>query len=671
MRAVARMLAAAVPSLAVATIAVGFLQNVAGVANASAIYLVAVVVTAFVAGTWGGIVAAVASFLLYDFLFVLPLYTLTVADSGEWLNLVLLLFIGIVVGQLVALLRSRAEVAEAREREARDLFQISRALATRASTPAVLPIVADILRRETAMDRVWVALGADDAAERVAADTEPGDEARRPGPAPRPPANAGRHARPLESRPPAGREARHAAGPSRGVPRPDRGGGADLRLDLGVSGERDGGEPDRTATRLLSAAADQVGQALAQDRLAAEAQAAEIARQSDALKSALLQSVSHDLRTPLATIRAAAGTLRPGSGLSESDQRESADAIDREVEYLNRLVTNLLDLSRIEAGALRAERDVYELDDLVGRTIERMRGRLGDRPLSVELAGPPVTVDPVFLDEAVTNALENAIKYAPEDAPIRVVARPAPAEGRVRLTIEDGGPGVPDATLPLLFDKFYRVPGTPGGSRSGTGIGLAVVRGLVEAMGGRVEARPSELGGLAIDIDLPAAAALAPAPAVPCVTTTRPPAIGPTILVVEDDEETRAALRRELAVRGYRTVEAADGRGALRALGEPTPGPGPAGPGASRHGRTRHRATRPPGGDHADRDPLRPVRGAGEGRGPGARRRRLRHQAVRRGRAQRSSARRPPARGRTRGRRRPARSRPDRSCSTPRSTRRA
>jgi two-component system, OmpR family, sensor histidine kinase KdpD len=180
-RAIARLLAAAIPSLVVATIAVGFLQDVAGVEKASAIYLVAVVVTAFVAGTWGGIFAAVASFLLYDFLFVLPLYTFTVADAGEWLNLVVLLFVAIVVGQLVALQRSRAEVARARERGARDLFQISRALATRASTPAVLPVVADILRQESAMDRVWVALGADDAAERVAADTEPGSKAAIPG----------------------------------------------------------------------------------------------------------------------------------------------------------------------------------------------------------------------------------------------------------------------------------------------------------------------------------------------------------------------------------------------------------------------------------------------------------------------------------------------------------
>ena len=201
-----------------------------------------------------------------------------------------------------------------------------------------------------------------------------------------------------------------------------------------------------------------------------------------------------------------AGTLRPGTGLSEEDQLDSADAIDREVEYLNRLVTNLLDLSRIEGGALRADRDVFELDDLVGQTVERLRARLGSRPLEIDLGAPPVTVDPVLLDEAVTNALENAIKYTSPGTAVRITAAPLPDEPLIRLTVEDAGPGVPDDALPRLFEKFYRVPGVAGGSRSGTGIGLAVVRGLVEAMGGRVGARRSELGGLAIDIDLEAAA---------------------------------------------------------------------------------------------------------------------------------------------------------------------
>jgi two-component system sensor histidine kinase KdpD len=504
-RDLARFLAVAVPSLAGATLGVGVLEGNLGVPNASAVYLAAVVATAFVAGSWGAIVAAVASFLLYDYLFVLPLRTFTVADPGEWLNLVLLLFIGIVVGHLVALQRSRTEIARAREREARALFQVSRELATRESTPAVLPTIAGILRRETSMERVWVALGRDDGRDRVAADTCPDERPPIPGlydvlqrmPNETP-------ARWLRVHHPG--QARAGQGTGREAYRVRVEAGAEQFGSIWALRDRRRGEPDQTETRLLSAAADQVGQALAHDRLAAESQAAEIARQSDALKSALLQSVSHDLRTPLATIRAAAGTLRPGSGLSADDQQESADAIDREVEYLNRLVTNLLDLGRIEAGVLRAERDVFELDDLVGQTVERLRPRLGDRPLKIAIGAPSVDVDPVFLDEALTNAIENIIKYTPPGTAVRIAAQLIPGPRGVRLTIEDGGSGVPEPALSRIFDKFYRVPGVAGGSRSGTGIGLAVVRGLVEAMGGRVAARRSELGGLAIDIDLLSAA---------------------------------------------------------------------------------------------------------------------------------------------------------------------
>jgi two-component system sensor histidine kinase KdpD len=500
-----RLVAVALPALAGATVAIIVLEDYVGVPNASAVYLAAVVATAFVAGTSGAIVAAVASFLLYDFLFVHPIYTFTVADPGEWLNLVLLLFIAIVVGELAALQRSRTEIAKAREREALALFQVSRELATRVSTPTELPTIAGILRQETGMERVWIALGPDDARERAAADT--GTDHR--------PVIPGLYF--VLQRTPDDTPARwsrvHQPGQARGRPSP----GLEafrVRIEAGsrtfgsiwALRDRGRGEPDRTETRLLSVAADQIGQALAQDRLAAESQAAEIARESDALKSALLQSVSHDLRTPLATIRAAAGTLRPGSGLSSIDQQESADAIDREVEYLNRMVTNLLDLSRIEAGALRAERDVYELDDLVGQSLERLRPRLGGRPLVTALGAPPVAVDPVLLDEVLTNSIENAIKYTPPGSLIRTSAQAIPGQPRVRLTVEDAGPGVPDEALSTIFDKFYRVPGARGGSRSGTGIGLAVVRGLVEAMGGQVSARRSELGGLAIDIDLPAAA---------------------------------------------------------------------------------------------------------------------------------------------------------------------
>jgi two-component system sensor histidine kinase KdpD len=507
--AVLRFLAVAGPTLIGATLAVAVLQDVLDVPNPSAIYLLAVVATAVVSGPWGAAAASLAAFLLYNFLFVEPRYTFTVANLGELINLLLLLFVGFVVGQLAARQRARAEDAIARERESRALFQVSRELATRQSTPAVLATIAGILQREAGMERVWISLGVD-SRERVAADSAEGE--------PRPGSGLHYVLQRMPGDAPAKWTRVHLPGPSRVRPST----GTDTyRVRIEAADEPYGsiwairthgrGEPRRTDTRLLAAAADQVGQALRQDRLAAEAQAVEIARQSDALKSALLQSVSHDLRTPLATIRAAAGSLRPRGQLTDEEHEDSVDVIDREVEYLNRLVTNLLDLSRIEAGALRAERDVFDLGDLVRPIVGRLRPRLADRPVTLALDTPPVLVDPVFLDEAVTNILENAIKYTPEGTVIRISS--GSADGTARLTIEDAGPGVPDAALRRLFEKFYRAPGAPRGSRSGTGIGLAVVQGLIEAMGGHVDARRSELGGLAIDMDLPVGRVSAPAEA--------------------------------------------------------------------------------------------------------------------------------------------------------------
>ncbi len=201
--------------------------------------------------------------------------------------------------------------------------------------------------------------------------------------------------------------------------------------------------------------------------------------------------------------RPAVSTADPAPSLQ--DRKESAAAIEREVEYLNRLVANLLDLSRIQAGSLTADRDVYDLEDLATEPVERTRGRLGSRLLETAIDQALVEVDPVFVDAALANLLDNAIKYTPDGARIRIVGG-AHDTGVVVLTIEDDGPGVPPDALPHLFETFYRVPGVRGGSRAGLGIGLAVVRGLVEATGGRVTARRSELGGLAIDLTLPTAA---------------------------------------------------------------------------------------------------------------------------------------------------------------------
>jgi two-component system sensor histidine kinase KdpD len=487
--ALIRFFAVAVPSLALATIAVAILQDGLGVPNPSAVYLVAVVATAIVSGTVGAIATAIASFLLYNFLFTDPRYTLAMNEPGVWLSVVLLLFVGIVVGQLAAMQRSRAEIARQRELEARALFSVSRRLVTRESVEAVLADVARALESDASMDQVWITIGMVEPAQ-----GQPGviNQLRR---------------RPDDAAPewvrvhkPTGRS--QAARDDELYRVPIDSGAQTLGSILALRHRADG-PPSVAQTRLLAAVADQLGQAIAHDRMVAEGHAAEVARESDALKSALLQSVSHDLRTPLATIRAAAGTLRPGSGADQSAQHESVESIEREVEYLNRLVSNLLDLSLIEAGVLRPALDTFELDDLLDATLERLAPRFDGRPLELEVSSLPVLADPVFFDAVLTNVLENAIRHTPALATIRVSSE-ALSEETVRLSVDDSGPGVPVAQLERLFEKFYRVPGRRA-SRDGTGIGLAVARGLVEAMGGAITAHQSQLGGLAVHIELRAA----------------------------------------------------------------------------------------------------------------------------------------------------------------------
>jgi two-component system sensor histidine kinase KdpD len=496
-------------ALAGATVAIAVAEGALGVPNASAVYILAVAAVALVGGRLAVLVAAVAAFLLYDFLFVPPVLTFTISDPGEWLSLLVILAVGLLVGQMAALLRIRGETALAREREARALFSVSRELVTRPSTMEVLPRILQILREEASLSRAWIMLDETGPRRRATADTEtgallvepPGHRVLQRHPEPRPSEWVAVHTalRPKTDR---------------------RSGDADLyRVRIEAGGrtlgslwalrERSAGLPDPTETRLLAAVADQVGQVLEQDRLASSAREAEIARESDALKSALLDSVSHDMRTPLASIRAAAGSLVDDQvDLSPDDRRSAAVMIDQEAEHLNRIVTNLLDLSRVEAGALRLDLEIYDLADLLEPTLERVRRRLARHDLEVAVGDlPPIRVDAVLFDQIAANLLENAAKYTAPGTLVRVSAREVPPEGIVRLTVEDAGSGVPDAALPHLFEKFYRAPGRSVGARGGTGVGLAVVRGLADALGGRTVARRSELGGLAVDVDLPVAPA--------------------------------------------------------------------------------------------------------------------------------------------------------------------
>jgi two-component system, OmpR family, sensor histidine kinase KdpD len=499
-----------VVALTATTALVAILQGQLNVANPSAAYLLAVVALAVVFGTRAAVAGSIAAFLLYDFLFVDPRFTLTVSSIEEWFNLALLLVVGIVCGRLAGAQRDRAREAETRERVTRALFQISRELASAQSAGPAMVAIAELLRVETRMERVWIGIAAEGSQERVAAESGPA-----------PPANPPRVHFVLRRMPgdvPAQWVKVHAP---TALPRTDpHGSPAEIALRIPVTSNgaalgsiwacrtRQLGLPERPETLVLAAAADQLGRTLERDRLVREAMSMEVARRSDALKSALLDSVSHDLRTPLASIRAAAGSLMdPTVTWSPEDERATAASIDREADRLNRLVSNILDLSRIEAGGLVAHHSAFPVEDLIPDVVERLKPILGDRPIELDIpAGlPPLDIDEVFIDQVLTNLLENTARYAGPGVAVRISACNL-GDGWIQLTIEDAGAGVPADALPHLFEKFYRVPRSGEGARRGTGLGLAVVRGLVETMGGRISARPSKLGGLAMDLDLRAAA---------------------------------------------------------------------------------------------------------------------------------------------------------------------
>ena len=264
---------------------------------------------------------------------------------------------------------------------------------------------------------------------------------------------------------------------------------------------RDEREPDRAETRILSAAADQLGQAVVRDRVGQERTNAEIARRSEALKTALLDSVSHDLRTPLATIRAAAGSMLDESvAWTAEDQREAFQAIDAEAERMGRLVRNLLDLSRIEGGALKPELEPCDLDDLVPQVARRAarHDRQADRSVDLPDSLPPVLADQLYLSQVLANLVENAIRHGGDNIRVRrraAAGRAGRAHGRGRRPGRRRTP-----RCPHLFEKFYQAGPAGEGKRRGMGIGMTVVEGLTRAMRGEVAACRSELGGLRVDV---------------------------------------------------------------------------------------------------------------------------------------------------------------------------
>jgi two-component system sensor histidine kinase KdpD len=249
---------------------------------------------------------------------------------------------------------------------------------------------------------------------------------------------------------------------------------------------------------------DQAISIIERARLRSESLQIELLQRTDALRAALLSSVSHDLRTPLSSIKAAASSLLQEDVQWDEEARQSfALAIEHEADRLNRLVGNLLDMSRIEGGALKPEKEWYPVDELIHDVLGHMQPLLRDRTVVKDLPEdlPPVELDYLQIDQVLTNLLENAVRYTPPESPIEVSAH---VEGEeMVISVADRGPGIPAVDLERIFDKFYRVLGTQ--RTTGSGLGLAVCKGLVEAHGGCIWAENREGGGAVFRFTLPIA----------------------------------------------------------------------------------------------------------------------------------------------------------------------
>jgi two-component system sensor histidine kinase KdpD len=455
-------------------------------------YLLVVTGAAAAGGLGPGITAAGLGFLAFDLLFLQPYHHVAVDDPQDYLSLGVYLLVAIVVSLLVASSERRRAQAERRERETRMLFDLSTSLVAHGSLTDTLQGVVRTVRSLFDLAGCAIVLPSGDGLRLAAVDGQaPGDLDQR--------FDGVRAAQTsVQVRGPVGA----ALEPGRALTVPMRSGelvvGA-LVVVAGGPGSPGFGEAER---RVLATFANQAALAVAQGQQEEQRNRAVALQETDRLRTALLNSVSHDLRTPLASIKASASSLLDREiRWSDAERDEFLATINTEADRLTRLVHNLLDMSRIEAGALDPRLVESSVAEVVGPVVRRARAASGQRvdvDVPEELA--PVLVDPVRLDQVLTNLLDNARSYA-ASSPVQVVARQA--GGTVELRVVDHGPGIPGPERERVFDQFYRLKG--GGRRpEGTGMGLAICRGIVQAHGGSLRVETTPGGGATFVLTLPA-----------------------------------------------------------------------------------------------------------------------------------------------------------------------
>jgi two-component system sensor histidine kinase KdpD len=273
---------------------------------------------------------------------------------------------------------------------------------------------------------------------------------------------------------------------------------------VGIDGDEVGPLFTPDQKRLLDALTDQAALAVERVFLVDDLDQAERRAEADRLRGALLSSISHDLKTPLASIVGASGTLRDfGDALDPAAKAELLGTVIEESERLNRFIANLLDMTKLESGAVRPNTGLYDLGEILGATLERAGKILARHGVRLEVAPdlPMLSLDPVLFEQVLFNLLDNAAKYAPEETSIEI--RAWQDDEAIRIRVSDEGDGIPEGDLDKIFDKFHRAP-KGDQIRAGTGLGLAISRGFVEAMGGRIVAENrADRAGAAFTVSMP------------------------------------------------------------------------------------------------------------------------------------------------------------------------
>lgn len=457
--------------------------------NMAMIYLLAVVPAALRLGLRPAILTAFLGVLAFDFFFVPPHLTFAVADTQYLITFAALFTVGVVISTLVSKVRERAEAVREREVQTSSLYYLSRDLAAAADIETLVEAVVRNIG-ESLPARVAVLLPEGDRLEVAAA-----SKGLRPDVKELAVADWA-----FRNRQPAGRgtETLVSAGL---LYLPLQTSGSLLGV-LGVRLKNDADYRSTQIRRLLDAFATQTGMALERIQLSRQAEQAQILQARENLERALLNSISHDLRTPLVSITGALDTLREKvHTLADESRMELLATAWEEAERLNRFVGNLLDMTRLEAGALRLNKELCDVQDLAGCALAALERRIGRRRVDIRLPPdlPLVRMDMVLMTQVLVNLLDNALKYSPPESGIEISARVE--DGRLGIEVADRGPGIPKQDLKRVFDKFYRIP-IPEGAR-GTGLGLSICKGIVEAHGGTIRAENQSGGGLRVIVTLP------------------------------------------------------------------------------------------------------------------------------------------------------------------------